>query len=363
MIQLLGYLACALLCYQLHTILINVLFRQTIAHTTVQREPLTSVLIPARNEEETIALLLESLRTMRTSNIEILVYNDQSTDATEQVVQRCAALDSRIRMIETTALPLGWLGKPHACYELAKQARGEYLLFLDADVVLSGTIIPDAVAYAQKKHLALLSLCPKQLLLTSGEKQTVPLMNYILVTLLPLIFVRVSPFTSHAAANGQCMLFEASTYKAVEPHQHQHYSAVEDIAIARLYKRSKLRTACVIGEERVQCRMYNSYENALQGFSKNIFVLFGNKPILAFAFWALTSFGIIPLVLFNIPLAIAYALGVLLIQVLYALVCKQEIFTTIVNFPATMLFMVRVLLKAWQEKQQRQCIWKGRNIY
>jgi len=357
------YLSFGFLGYQLLTVLINFIFRQSIAKTEVQNSELISVLIPARNEEATIGCLLDALHKMKNSNIEILVYNDHSTDNTEEIINKYATIDKRIRLIQPDILPGSWLGKNHACYQLAQQAKGSYMLFVDADVVLSGNIIADAVGYAKKYKLGLLSVFPKQILLTTGEKQTVPLMNYILLTLLPLILVRVSPFKAHAAANGQFMLFEAETYKKLQPHQQFKQSAVEDIAISRFYKSQKIKTACLIGEERIQCRMYPSYSSALNGFSKNIFMFFGDSPILAFVFWMLSTLSIVPIVSYNIYLAFTYLLAVVVIQILYAMTCKQNVLTTILFFPANMFFMLQVMVKALMVKKQKNYIWKGRNIY
>jgi glycosyltransferase involved in cell wall biosynthesis len=344
-------------------VLINFIFRQKFLKTDFQNNELISVLIPARNEEANIACLLDALHKIKNSNIEILVCNDHSTDKTEEIIDNYSEIDNRVRLIQSDFLTNGWLGKNHACYQLAKQAKGKYMLFLDADVVISGNIVADAVAYAKKHKLGLLSAFPKQIQLTVGEKQTVPLMNYILLTLLPLIFVRVSPFKSHAAANGQFMLFEAERYKKLQPHEQLKNSVVEDIAISRFYKSKKIKTACITGEERIQCRMYHSYNDALNGFAKNIFMFFGGVPILAFLFWILSSLSIIFIIMYNIHIAFAYLLAVVLIQILYAITCKQNVITTILYFPANMFFMLKVMIKALRVKRQKNYLWKGRNIY
>ncbi len=361
--QYLVYISFGFLCFQLLDVLINFIFRQYIEKTEIQNSDLISVLIPARNEESNIARLLYALQKMRNTNIEILVCNDHSTDNTEEVINKYATIDSRVRLIQSDLLPDNWLGKNFACYQLAKQAKGEYMLFVDADVVISGNIVADAVAYARKYKLGLLSVFPKQILLTSGEKQTVPLMNYILLTLLPLIFVRVSPFKSHSAANGQFMLFDTKTYNELEPHKQFKNSAIEDVVISRFYKKNKIKIACLIGEERIQCRMYNSYKDALNGFSKNIFMFFGNVPVLAFLFLVFGIFGFVPIILYNLYLLIPYLLAVIFIQLLYAITCKQKIITTILYFPANMFFMLRVMINSLIVRKNKDYIWKGRNIY
>jgi glycosyltransferase involved in cell wall biosynthesis len=347
---------------QLCNALINFIFRQKINRNGVENNELVSILIPARNEEANIGNLLEALRKMENKNFEIIVCNDHSTDNTEEIVKKMIELENRVQIIQSAPLPQGWLGKNHACYQLAQQAKGRYLLFVDADVILLENIVSDAVSYAKKYNLALISIFPKQLQLSVGEKLTVPLMNYILLTLLPLIFVRISPFKSHAAANGQFMLFSAPIYKQVQPHNRFKNSAVEDIAISRFYKSKKLKSACLIGEERVQCRMYSSYSDALNGFSKNIFMFFGNLPVLALLFWACATVGILPLFIYNFYSALAYLGIAIFIQILYAATCKQRIFSTVLYFPVHLFFMFHVMLKSLISKKNKNYIWKGRNI-
>lgn len=357
------YISFGFLCLQLVNVIANYIFRQPLSGDGGEDRGLVSVLVPAREEEADIGNLLEALSKMGGDNIEIIVCNDNSTDGTERVVLEYAAKDSRVRLIKSGDMPKGWLGKNFACYQLAGAARGKHLLFVDADVVLSGEVVSDAVAYAQRYGIGLLSVFPKQIKKTTGEKKSVPLMNFILLTLLPLVFVRVSPFKSHSAANGQFMLFDADTYREFQPHERFKESAVEDIAIARFLKGRKINTACVTGEERIECRMYNSYPDALNGFSKNIFSFFGGSPVMAFLFWLLSSFGIIPVLMFDGYLALVYLLGVVLIQMIYAMTCKQDVADTLRYFPANMLFMLRVMIQALRVKRKGSYLWKGRDIY
>lgn len=357
------YISFGFLCLQLVNVLANFIFRQPLLGDGGEYRGLVSVLIPARDEEADIGNLLEALSKMGGDNIEIIVCNDHSSDGTERVVLEYAAKDSRVRLIQSGDMPKGWLGKNYACYRLANEARGRYLLFVDADVVLMGDIIADTVGYAGRYSLGLLSLFPKQIIKTSGEKKTVPLMNFILLTLLPLVLVRVSPFKSHSAANGQFMLFKADTYRDFQPHERFRASAVEDIAISGFYKSIQVNTACVTGEERVQCRMYESYSQALDGFSKNLFSFFGGSAVAAFLFWILCSFGIVPVLIYDGFLALLYLFVVMCVQVLYALTCRQNVKDTLWYFPANMLFMLRVMIAAIRVRKRRFYSWKGRNIY
>jgi glycosyltransferase involved in cell wall biosynthesis len=348
---------------QLFNVLLNFLFRQKMPRSGSYNPERISVLIPARNEEANIGSLLETLHQMGDDRIEIIVYDDCSSDQTAQIVQHYSGKDARIQLIQSGDLPDGWLGKNHACHQLALRAKGSYFLFIDADVNLHGTIIANAVDYMKKHKLGLLSVFPKQIQVSAGEKFSVPLMNYILLTLLPLIFVRVSPFTSHSAANGQFMLFDADIYKKLQPHLLFRESPVEDIVISRFCKKQHIPIACITGEERIECRMYNSYTEALNGFSKNIFMFFGNVPVLAFLFWICAVFGIVPFIILQSSLALVYLAIVFLILLLYASINKQHIATTILFFPIHLIFMLHVMMKGLITKKKKNHTWKGRNIF
>lgn len=359
----LAYISIFFVGLQLFNVVINFLFRQKIIPSNEEEKDLISVLIPARNEEKNIGVLLADLQKIKHNNTKIIVFDDQSTDDTGKIVEAFAKKDQRIKLLTSKGLPDGWLGKNYACFNLAKNAKGKYYLFLDADVRVNGSLIVDTVKYMKKYKLGLLSIFPTQIQKTLGEKITVPIMNYILLSLLPLIFVRISPFKSHAAANGQFMLFDADIYKEKQPHFEFKKFAVEDIAIARFYKRQKIKTACIAGEQRIKCRMYRSYKEALNGFSKNVFMFFGNVPILAFSFWLLAALGFIP-VLISVPDLLAfYVLAIVAIQFFYAIVANQNILQTILLFPFHLGFLLILLGKALIVKTKNKHIWKERDIF
>ena len=358
----LAYISLAFLAMQFVNVLLNFIFSQKIKNSATQNDDLISVLIPARNEEENIGPLLQSLSEMKNTRLEILVFDDESTDLTSTIVAEYSKINPAIKLLKSEGLPSGWLGKNHACFRLAEKATGAYYLFIDADVKLQGGIITDTVSYLKKYRLGLLSIFPTQLLQTVGEKLTVPVMNYILLTLLPLIFVRISPFSSHSAANGQFMLFDASVYRKFQPHRHFKSSAVEDISISRFFKKKKIKIACITGEKRVECRMYTSYEAALNGFTKNVFMFFGNNPIIAFVFWTLSTLGFMPVIIWKWQYFPVYLLLVLLIQLIYSAAGRQNPLTNTAFFPLQLGFLLQVMVKSLSLKKQKQSTWKGRNI-
>ena len=341
----------------------NLIFNPKLLKRPLQGNPLISVLIPARNEEENIGVLLTDLINQQYQNIEIIVFDDQSDDQTVDIVNALAETESRIKLVRSGGLPNGWLGKNFGCHSLSLHANGEYLLFLDADVRIGGDIIQSAVAYAEKYHLGLLSVFPKQMVITAGEKMTVPIMNFILVSLLPLPLVQWSSFRSLAAANGQFMLFNSSNYKRLNPHEYVKNCKVEDIEIARYFKDNRILIACLLGNESIRCRMYSGFGEAVGGFSKNIISFFGNSFMLAVIFWLITTFGFIPVLMtFSVNLFVVYIVMLLLIRLFVAIASHQRTWDSFLYFIPQQLVMGVVIFRSFLNKYFFHYQWKGRSI-
>jgi len=359
------YVLIALLAIRLLIALINYFsFAYLPQATTVSNQPTVSVLIPARNEENTIGGLLEQLSTFDYTPLEIIVYNDHSTDRTEPIVQDWVARNSNMQLINGGELPEGWLGKNHACHQLAKAATGAVLLFLDADVQVKKEVINRSIGHFQKYELHLLSLFPKQLMRSFGEKVSVPLMNWILLSLLPLALIRTSRNKAFSAANGQFMMFNAATYKSLWPHEHFKLHQVEDIAILKLFKQNNLACDTLLGDNDISCRMYTGLDDAVEGFTKNIFEFFGSSQVLAVTFGLLTT--IAPFVIYaymGIAWCTAYILGVLSVRFFVSLASQQSVLQNLLlAFPQHLVFLL-IITKGLINKKRKQLLWKGRNIF
>ncbi|WP_321372002.1 glycosyltransferase family 2 protein [uncultured Draconibacterium sp.] len=348
---------------QLWVVLLNAIFRQPLSTNLKDFNPLVSILIPARNEEQNIRRLLQDIQQQEWKNFELLVFNDQSTDKTAEIVDACTKTDHRIQLLHSEGLPDGWLGKNYGCYNLAQQAKGSYFLFLDADVRISGTIIADTISKVQQHKLGLLSIFPKQNMHSWSEYLTVPNMNFILLSLLPLIFVRVLPFSSMAAANGQFMLFDAKTYRDTQPHQTFRDNKVEDISIAQSFKKNGIRIACLAGNSSISCRMYSSFTEAVNGFSKNVIMFFGNSGILSILFWLITTLGFIPvLIVLPTKLIFIYLLMLVTIRILISIVSYQNPLKNLLLAMPQQLVLGLIIIKALLNKSKKAYQWKGRTI-
>jgi len=341
----------------------NLFLKPKLNKNPLQSNPLISILIPARNEAENIGVLLTDLINQHYQNIEIIVFDDQSDDKTVEVVSALSESDSRITLVRSGGLPKGWLGKNFGCYSLSLHAKGEYLLFLDADVRIGGDIVQSAVAYAEKYRLGLLSIFPEQIVISTGEKITVPIMNYILLSLLPLPLVQLTSFRSLAAANGQFMLFNTSIYNRFKPHEQVKNCKVEDIEIARYFKTKGIPIACLTGNESIRCQMYHGFGDAVGGFSKNIISFFGNSFMLAVIFWLITTFGFIPVLMtFSVNFFVVYIVMLLLIRLFVAIASHQRILDSFIYFIPQQIVMGVVMFRSFLNKYFFHYQWKGRSI-
>jgi glycosyltransferase involved in cell wall biosynthesis len=342
---------------------LNFLTRPVLPYGKPNGYPLVSILIPARNEEQNIARLLKGIVKQSYWNIEVIVYNDQSTDQTESIVKEFAASDNRVSVINGELLPQGWLGKNFGCHSLAQNAKGDFLLFLDADVMVSTHFVENAVAYMQRKRLVLLSMFPRQELLTFGERMVVPSMNWILLSLLFLRLVRWSKRRSLAAANGQMMMFDAQVYRDKQWHEQVKLSSVEDIAISRLIKRSKLRMATLLGTDDISCRMYGSYNEAITGFTKNVTAFFGGSIIATIVYLIVVTVGPFLIVLtLPFPLAFLYFFCLISARLLVARLSEQSPFTNVLLWPLQHFAFMHLVYRAYLFNKNKKLVWKGREL-
>ena len=233
--------------------------------------PHVSVLVPARNEAHQIVACIESLAQQAYPNFEVMVLNDQSTDATGALLEELAAQYPNVRVIHSRENPpAGWNGKSYACARLAEHASGDWLLFTDADTCHTPTSIAQGIAQAAGLKVDLLSAFPDQQTETWSEQVVV---SFIL-DFLPLIAVDLHDLwrgrSEVTVANGQYMLVQAEAYRASGGHHAIFDQMVDDLALAKQVRLSGYKIAFVDGTALVRCRMYHNALEVWNGFSKNI---------------------------------------------------------------------------------------------
>ncbi|MDO9707585.1 glycosyltransferase [Paracraurococcus lichenis] len=230
---------------------------------------LVSVLIPARNEAANIEACLHAVLASRGVAVEVVVIDDGSTDGTAGIVERLAAADPRVRLIAAPPLPPDWTGKVHACARLAEAARGDWLLFIDADVRLAPGAAAAMAAHARAKDLAMVSGVPRQVIGSLGEALTVPGINFLLLGYLPGGGRAESRRADLAAACGQLVLCNRRAYEAIGGHGAVRGVLHDGLALARRFRAEGHRTEVVDGAPLATCRMYRGFRESWAGFLKN----------------------------------------------------------------------------------------------
>ncbi|WP_428327469.1 glycosyltransferase [Mucilaginibacter sp.] len=324
---------------------------------------LVSILIPARNEQHNILNLLQSIQMQDYENYEVIVYDDLSTDDTYTICEAFAKTHLRIKVIKGEELPAGWTGKNYACYQLAKQAKGKYFLFIDADTTVNNNLINSAVYRMQLHKLSLLSLFCNQQMLTFGEQTTVPMLHYMLLNLLPLRLVYLSKNASIATACGQFMLFDAATYRQKQWHLQVKEKVVEDAEIMKLVKAKALNGEVLLANGMISCRMYKSYTEAVSGFSKNLFAVF-NYNALSLLLYILIVIGgpMIVIMTLNFNLIFFMSGLILLTRVMVSLSSGQNAWYNVVLHPLQMFNLVIIAFSSIQRHLAKTNLWKGRRV-
>lgn len=331
-----------------------------------------SICIPARNEAERIGPCLESLRAQTGPAWEILVLDDRSEDGTADVVAAEAARDPRIRLLHGAPLPEGWTGKAWACRQLADAARGEWLLFTDADTRHRPGSAAAALALARRGRGAdLVSFWPRQVTVTWAERLVVPFMFVLLLVFLP--HWMPGRRRSLGAANGQFMLFRRDAYQSMGGHGAVRGHLVDDVALARAFRAAGRRMLNRNGAPWVECRMYADAAGVWEGFSKNLRAGFESSTasFLVFHvvefFWGLWPFlALVPALLLPaagaaaVELATTHAVLVLGMRLAIARTCRLRQ-TDVLLHPLAQGAVFAIALNSWRVYAAKRVSWKGRS--
>ncbi|HEX5512125.1 MAG TPA: glycosyltransferase family 2 protein [Actinomycetales bacterium] len=236
-----------------------------------------SVLLPVRDEAERVGQCLSRLLAQRdVPQLEILVLDDGSTDGTADVVKAPAAGDPRVTLLHGVEPPADWLGKPHACHQLASAAAGSVLVFVDADVLLEPHAVAATVQQLRDLGLDLVSPYPRQEAVTVAERLVQPLLQWSWLTTLPLHLAERSPRPSLTAANGQLLAVDRAAYERAGGHAAVRDEVLDDLALLRAVKQTGGRGTVTDGTALATCRMYTGWADLRDGYTKSLGAGFGS---------------------------------------------------------------------------------------
>lgn len=326
-----------------------------------------SVLIPARNEAGRIGPCLESLMQQGEGIEEILVLDDESDDGTGEIVEACRERDGRVRLIPGRERPDGWVGKNWACQQLADAASADFLLFTDADTVHEPDSVRYALAVRERSGADLLSFWPRQKTLTFSEKLLIPFMEILLLVFLPQWMP--GRFSTLGAACGQFLMMTRRAYTRMDGHASVSGHLVEDVALARRARGMGLKVVNRDGQRVLSCRMYESWSEIWNGFSKNLRASCDDSLL---TFFGLNGFlhllFLVPfLQVFLWPGLTVEMKTVMLLQftAIFSMrtvlaVARRHAVVGVMLHPLGQFLWLLITLNSWWVTARGQVVWKGR---
>ena len=324
---------------------------------------LVSILIPVRNESRDIITLLESIYQQDYNNYEVIILDDDSNDDNYKLCKAFCNRHQNFRIVKGEELPAGWTGKNFACHQLALAAKGDFLLFLDADEQVHNGLINTAIYRMHQYKLGLLSVFADPDMRTTGELMVVPLLHYLLLGLLPLRLVYLIKNHFVAAASGQFMLFNAAIYRQHQWHSRVKDKVVEDAEIMRIVKVAGYRGETLLANTMLKSRMYKSYSEAVNGFSKNVLSVF-NYNIIWFLIYIIISIGgpMMVMITLNIPLILFMWAIIMIGRLMSSLLAGQNPVYNLILHPFQMISLTAIAFIAIQRHLTHTLIWKGRRL-
>jgi glycosyltransferase involved in cell wall biosynthesis len=248
------------------------------AATHPSRQPLVSIVIPARNEARVIEQTVRALLAQDYGALELIVVNDRSTDDTGAIVRSID--DPRLTVIDGEEPPAGWLGKPWALHQGSGLARGELLLFVDADLIYAPAALRAAVAELEASGVAMLTLFPRFEMRGFAENALMPMLPFTVFSVMPFWLSNRSTIVGLALGGGSGNLIRREALDMTRRFEPLSRAVVDDIALARMLRRKGLPTRVARADELISVRMYHGAREIIEGFSKNIFFVMGGSLFL-----------------------------------------------------------------------------------
>jgi glycosyltransferase involved in cell wall biosynthesis len=324
--------------------------------------PRISVLIPARDEERTIARTVRALLAQTYDALEIIVVNDRSTDATAEVLD--SIRDERLRVVQGVEPPEGWLGKPWALHEASLEATGQWLLFVDADIVYAPGAIAAAMAYVERRGVAMISLLPRIEMRGFWEHLAMPNLATMVFSVMPLWLANRSRLRLLAAGGGPGNLVKRTAYDSAGGHEALKNAVIDDVALARLIRGDGNRTEMVVASDLVSVRMYDGLRETVDGFTKNAFSVFGRS------YAALACIIAYTLIVHVVPYALALTGDRIALVAVCALTLTRIILFAALRYrldnavlgdvPMVLLWVFIFLRSAWITGVRGELRWRGR---
>lgn len=323
-----------------------------------------SVLIPARDEGKNLAACLDAVLKQGEIVLEVLIYDDCSTDNTPKIIEEYEQRDARVMAVATAKLPDGWCGKTFACHQLALKACGEWLLFLDADARLNANAAHSILEDATKRQVSFLSCWPRLVMKSFWERVLMPLLNFVVFTLYPAPLALKRKDASLGLAHGSCLLARRDVYEKIGGHGEVRDEIFEDVRLAQIWRERGEKSLCLDGQRVVSVRMYSSLAEIWKGFQKNFFTAFRSETSFLLFIFLHVCFSLSPFILLtpyaNRYLLLANVLCVPAMRFVLALRFRHPLWSVILHPLGEIILIALGLSSRYRCKSGRGVVWKGR---
>ncbi|KYC46045.1 MAG: N-glycosyltransferase [Candidatus Methanofastidiosum methylothiophilum] len=346
--------------------IINLIFPKIFRPTKIANQlPSVSIVVPVRNEIRILKESSKSLLALNYKDLQIIYYDDASSDGSSQYLSTLSKENKdKVRYIKRNSPQKGWLGKNYACYTAASKAKGEYLLFIDADVIISNQdLLSEVISFMKANNLEGLSLMPEQRSNGFITKYLVPfIMQWPILNFMPMKLaelIKVSFF-----ANGQFLLVTNQAYKAISGHESVKHSLIEDISLFKRLTSKGYSVQTLFNSDDIHTYMYEDLSSSINGFAKNLYYVFGGN-LFSFSIWQILLFSnLIPFFyLFITKDALPLVILILFSRLLMIIRNRGSILIELLMFPVQLILFIAISWISIYRNLTKKVVWKDRDIY
>ena len=316
---------------------------------------LVSIIVITENENDDLLTLLQSIHVQEYTNFEVLMIR------ASVLAESPYRDDPRFKIMDLPELPAGWTFKNFSYYYLSNHARGKYLIFLDPRSIAANGLINNAVHRMKIQQLTFLSLFGNQIMLTIGERLVVPLVNYLLLNLVPLRVIRLFKSPVFSVCSGQFMMFDAENYRQHNWHGLVRNKISGNVEMMRQIKAYGYHAEVLLANGFLYCRLYSGFTSAVRTLSKSIIGDFGNISAL-FIYIFLVIIGPVAITMFMGAELFLFAVTLIVLsRIMISLASGQNAWFNVVLHPLQMMSLILIFALSVPKHFTRSIIWKQRN--
>ena len=350
--------------WTLATTVLNVLLIPRLKRAQASGGALVSIVIPARNEERNIERTVRALLAQTYAALEVIVVDDRSTDRTGEILSNIAKEDSRLVIIDGEETPPDWLGKPWACHQGSRIARGELLLILDADIHYERDAIASMVAYMNEHpEIAMMAAFPRFELVGFWEHVAMPMLGVTALMFMPTWLSNRTKIVAFGIGGGTGNLIRRRDFDDIGGYTVLHNAVIDDVGMAQQLRAHGKRTHGVIANQFVSLRMYHGAREIIEGFTKNVFTAFGGFFPMLLLFPMMIGLHFVPylLALRGDTLALIAVALITLCRLLVFLSFGLRIDNALFGHPPMIVIWSWIFLRSmWMTGVRRELQWRGR---